>query len=186
MSTSLHNLLPSRKHAALHHVYLVRLGGVLLVLATLVMWVALSALFPAYLTARGALVRAEADLKDSQGVVSDQQAVLTELGEMSDRVAQLAPYTHTVSATTFFNSVLQVRPPEVRVQGMSYARNNGVVTLTGVADTRTDLVTFVGFFEDHAYFNSANLPISDLAKNTDLDFTISLAIKPELDAPVYE
>jgi Tfp pilus assembly protein PilN len=71
---------------------------------------------------------------------------------------------------------LTVMPEDVRVTGVAYARSGSTLTIAGLAGNRTALVTFSRSLESHERFSSVQLPISDLAKNTDLPFRISCAI----------
>jgi hypothetical protein len=54
------------------------------------------------------------------------------------------------------------------------------IILKGIADSRLSLTTFQANLEKHALFKKANLPLSNLAQDRDISFSITL--EPEITA----
>ena len=50
------------------------------------------------------------------------------------------------------------------------------ITLIGVADTRTALANFRDALENHPRYSNVELPISNLAKESNITFTLSLTV----------
>ncbi len=66
----------------------------------------------------------------------------------------------------------------ITIESVSLARTDGVVesmTVTGVADTRATLAEFRDAIEANERFVSADLPLSNLAKDRDITFSIEIA-----------
>ncbi len=55
------------------------------------------------------------------------------------------------------------------------------VTLSGVSATRESLVDFVKSLQSSGLFKSVDLPISNLAKDKDIDFSINITIDTKTD-----
>jgi len=57
------------------------------------------------------------------------------------------------------------------------------VTMAGVAPDRGALVSFRDAVEAHEYFSAMNLPLSTLARDTDISFQVELTLTELLSAP---
>ncbi len=53
------------------------------------------------------------------------------------------------------------------------------ITLSGIASDRQTLVSFGKSLSDSGYFDTVDLPVSNLAADTNIDFSINLAISHE-------
>ena len=57
----------------------------------------------------------------------------------------------------------------------SYAKDSkSVLTLSGTADSRPGLLLFSNNLQTHPEFKKVDLPISNLAKNSNIDFNINI------------
>ena len=76
-------------------------------------------------------------------------------------------------------AVLDKRPSDVRITSLSFTPSIGsksTMAVKGVADTRSGLVLFTELLEDDELFETVELPVRDLAKSTDISFTISFDV----------
>lgn len=79
-----------------------------------------------------------------------------------------------------FDSILSVRSPSIRLSGIYYTAsdsNSAVVTISGMSDKRDSLVFFTENLRKIESFSKVDLPISNLAKDKNIDFTISINIE---------
>lgn len=53
------------------------------------------------------------------------------------------------------------------------------VVISGLADTRSNLANFRTTLESKEKFTAVELPLSNLAKDTDISFTMTITLKPE-------
>ncbi len=130
---------------------------------------------------------------------------------MADRVAMLeqAPttgHTTTVSRTItstnillhsintsfayppakpLLDAILSGRGTGIRLSEFSYSVDDAThssLVLQGVSNTRNALVSYVKSLQNSGLFTSVDLPVSDLAKDTDITFTLNLSVGTPLPA----
>ena len=74
------------------------------------------------------------------------------------------------------NSVVQVQSADIKLTNFSYSYNVGTSTMiiSGTALNRLSLQLFQKNLANQKLFNSADLPLSDYAKDTNIPFSITL------------
>jgi hypothetical protein len=78
------------------------------------------------------------------------------------------------------DEILSKKSNNMRISGIYYSVNSattGVLTLEGIGDTRESLVTFSESLKTVPYFKKVDLPISNLAKDKNIEFTISINVE---------
>lgn len=78
------------------------------------------------------------------------------------------------------DSILAKRTSNIRFKGINYSVNSSdsaVITLSGIGSTRESLVSFTKSLEQIESFKKVDLPISNLAKDKNIDFSISINIE---------
>lgn len=78
-----------------------------------------------------------------------------------------------------YNTIISNKTPEISLRGFSYliGQTETNVVVTGISGTREALVAFVKNLNDSGSFTSVDLPVSNLAKQKNLEFNISIKIK---------
>jgi len=79
----------------------------------------------------------------------------------------------------YLDAVLSKRSKTINISGISYAvsdSKNAVLTIDGTSGTREALVSFVKNLQALGMFKTVDLPISNLAKDKDLTFSIKITI----------
>jgi hypothetical protein len=181
MATELTNLLPQENIKAFKREYLIRLATVAIGVLTGVIIVQGVLLLPSYLYERqtvdtdaAQLASLSANLKTTQ-----EQQVQTRLTALQAESTHLLGLGKAPAASTALRAVLAVPRPGITLIGFTYTppagTTQGSMVITGNADTREDLQTFDGTLGALPFVTSANLPISDYAKDTNIPFTITLA-----------
>jgi hypothetical protein len=175
----LHNLLPPIEKKALRIEYYVRLGTVIVFLITSAVGIGAVSLLPTYLKLRSEI---DAITLDS-GSPQAETASTTVMGDqaiISDTKRTLMLFEATLGkqqVTDIIRAAFAVRPDTVTISGVTYDQATRSVTLEGVATTRDALVGFAHTLEDTSTFGRVPLSISDLAKNTNIQFRLNLAIE---------
>lgn len=162
----------------MHREYFLRATIVFLCVLTGAVVVGMAALFPADIRARlanGEALKAIstakksnslANLDDAEKRLSQTNALLTALGAGSSQVR----------FSSVIRSIVDIRSSVV-LSSFSMSREGTTtvsVTLQGVAPTRNDLLAFKGRLEALSPGSTVDLPISILAKNTDVHFSLKL------------
>ncbi len=78
------------------------------------------------------------------------------------------------------DGILSKKNNNIRISGIYYSVNSataGTLTLEGIGDTRESLVSFSENLRSIEHFKKVDLPISNLAKDKNIDFTISVTIE---------
>ncbi len=78
------------------------------------------------------------------------------------------------------DEVLSKKTASIRISGIYFSDNSAttaVLTLEGIGDTRESLVSFADSLKTIPHFKKVDLPISNLAKDKNIDFTISINIE---------
>lgn len=96
----------------------------------------------------------------------------------ANTIAQLlAKDATTTSPVAVLSTLDAIAGPSVQITGFQIAKDKDVVTsisVSGIAHTRTALANFRSGIEEHVLFDKAELPISNLAKERDIAFNISI------------
>lgn len=78
-------------------------------------------------------------------------------------------------------AVLVNKPSDIHLNSFTYTSKDATdatLTVAGVSSTRETLVSFVKSLQNSGAFKTAVLPVSDLAKDTNIEFSIDLSIAP--------
>lgn len=170
------NVLPESLKQHIHSEYNLRR---LIVIASAILFLQVSfliMLLPSWIEAtrmeRGLTRQVEiaAEVSESESVMD----VMTK----TNRTLTLVEELRFVSMTAFINSVLD-KSNRVHIDGISYSASDqaGAITISGMTDTREALVSYAKNLEASGRFASVNLPISNLAKDTNIPFTIRIVIR---------
>jgi Tfp pilus assembly protein PilN len=147
--------------------------------ATLVLIVSAVLLLPSYLTLkleRSRLINTNDVLTAEIKKQSDKglSQTLREIRSMSTLAA--------IDETAIFkaiNAALLPRSSAIILNSVNYKRGEekvkSTLTITGIAAKRTDLTALRDSLKKDAMFTSVELPISNLAKETDVEFTMILS-----------
>ncbi len=82
-----------------------------------------------------------------------------------------------IAASDLIHKIITLKSSSIKIYSISIANddpNQEKIILTGVADTRDDLTAFDTHLVSDGIFASVDLPVANLIKNTDADFTITL------------
>lgn len=78
------------------------------------------------------------------------------------------------------DEILSKKTNSIRLSGIHYSVNSstsGSITLEGIGDTRESLVAFSESLKTVEHFKKVDLPISNLAKDKNIGFTISISVE---------
>lgn len=180
------NLIPPQGHSALHHEYILRVGALYGFLLGGVLVAGTVLMIPTYVLTGSQLeaVRSDnsenAEATQSFSRASDEiktaNAVMSQLKVNEESVAYSAIIEEIVrsapSGITF--NTFQIRPAE---------KESTDLTVQGLASTRNALATFKSALEVSPLFEKAEIPISDLARDTNLPFVVTITLKKSITTP---
>jgi hypothetical protein len=173
-----YTFLPLAEQQHIKKEYRQRVAIVLLFFISISLIIGVGSLFPAYIYAtleeRLDLNQVAAFKKsvDAASIASNQKE-LTAAGAL---LSSLDPYAQKGVFYSTATAVIAVRG-KIKITSLALERPSGsgmTVTVAGVAPTRTDLLAFKDQLALIGSKTSVSLPISTLAKGTDVPFTIQI------------
>lgn len=174
------NLLPPSGFTALQKEYTFRMAatyGLLLASVAILLTVAL---IPTYVLVRaqmnGAIAhdaetKESADIAELESDVARTEATLAVL-KKQPKVSTMSTFVHAVEASA---------PSGISFKTFSvgYEKNTlTALTLQGTAQRREDLIAFKRALEAQPVFISATIPISDLAREQNISFSMTIGLAP--------
>lgn len=184
MHNELINLLPADRRDLLEREYRYRFGVVVIWLGTLLVAVAAVLLLPTYVFLAGSASSKDAHLASIRASLSssDQAALSARLSMLSDDAATLMALSRSSSVSKVVSAVLAVSRPGVTVSGFTYTaaagKAAGTLALSGTAATRDALRSYQLALQSAPFARSADLPVSAYAKDTNIDFIITITLAP--------
>ncbi|KKS83253.1 MAG: hypothetical protein UV60_C0046G0002 [Parcubacteria group bacterium GW2011_GWA2_43_11] len=176
----LQNLLPKEQKKVLEQEYYVRLATVVALTLAGAVIIGCVALVPAYMQVAGEMRLSEETYELHQKDVEDNNSLVEEVSQSLSMLTFLEEKYSQEKLTTLLDEIFKERPSGITITGFSYKRYDSVLALQGIASTRDLVVPFARALEANQYFEKAPVPISNLAKNTNLDFSLSIVLAEQV------
>lgn len=184
MHNGLTNLLPLERQTALKRDYVLRLLVVGIVFATVLILATAVLLIPTYTLLTDSARTKKEHLANIEATFAstNESAISTRLAALSDDIAVLTALAQTPSTSGTIRSVLGIARPGVTLSSLSYTpkNENGLrtVAVSGTAKNREALRNYQLALSSASFVQSANLPVSAYAKDSDIGFTITVILAP--------
>jgi len=174
------NLLPQEERKKLISEYKIRLSIVITTFVCLILFIAIVGLFPSY-----ASKKTEMEELLNQKNAADQQNSVESLKQADTLVSSnkvLAGYLEgritslraASPVTAVLKDIFSKKTSSINLIGIDISEK--LVTVKGVAATRAALIVFHNDLRKVPMFKNASLPISDIAKSTDANFSIEIVL----------
>ncbi len=175
----LYTLLPPTERKVLHRDYARRVLVVSLFAVGVAGLIGIGSLFPAFIRAGTEEAASQGELnavtaKNSSGLSDIQQRV--SIGQ--NLLSVLGSGSNRSRLSYLLESIIQQRQM-VRINSIAIdypATNSAVATIGGIAPTRDALVSFKSRLEASQPMSKVDLPVSELAKGTDVPFSIKITM----------
>ena len=175
-------LLTEEERYKVRREYSMRRAIVMLLALILVLVVGVIGLLPSYVLSNGRHneVLERARIANSSKQHEDNSDLEVWLVEIDNELEILSPKLDTDRPSSFIDKVLDEKITGVRLTGFSWTKVKGGVTLSisGVARDRQALIAFENNINSSGQFSNVALPISNLAKDRDIDFQIKFSLSP--------
>lgn len=181
MSIELTNLLPEFRKRSFRRQYFLRLGTAMLVALACLTLLHAVLLLPTYLYARGGVERGTAALAalNASADTASEAALTARKGALNATATSLSKLKDAPTASAALQAVLAVPRPGIALTGFTFTAPASSaparMQLTGVAASRDTLRQYAAALGVLPFVTNADLPISAYAKETDIDFTITLS-----------
>ena len=175
------NLLPYERVRAARRSYFVRLAGLTLWIAALLLAIHALLNVPTYFYLRSQEVNRQAALTDLSQKISTQQdqTINKELKALNSKAVFLAALSKKPLASEAVRLILGVRRQGVTLTSISYAattaEKSSAMIVTGTAQTREALRAYQLALQGAPFVSAVNLPVNTYTKDTNISFTMTLA-----------
>lgn len=178
------NFLPPEAKSAVRREYAIRAVGAWLLLLAVVAAVEIVLLLPTYVLLARQLDALAAEIVRTEDV-SATEAYKTTHAALA-KAHTLAGQLHVAHAGPVASKVLDAiqaaETDAVALSGFSYAHTGIAVKsiqVRGIAATRGALAEFSAALERNPLFARADVPVSDLADDRNLEFTLTIVLAPD-------
>lgn len=184
MPNELTNLLPEERQRVIARDYYLRLATLTALIASFLMIGAGVLLVPSYvlLTSSASSKQARLATIEASLASSHEKEISAQLALLAQNAKTLTALAENTSVTAVLRAALAVSRPGIRLTRLAYAPEKGKtapsLTLSGVAATRDALRNYQIALQGAPFAASAMLPVSAYAKDADIDFTITVSLKP--------
>lgn len=184
------NLLPEENKILFKKYYLRRLFAVFAVLIFSIIVAGTIVLIPMYsliLSYKSDLngepaAHSKKDAETSESPPAGQaSAAALEIKKLNNRLSFVEKMSEAKGLNPIFKNILNKKNPGVKITYFSYEKGeeDGKISLTGKAETRDDLVIFESRLKKELGDNKVVSPVSNLIKEKDLNFSLSLYVQNE-------
>lgn len=172
------NLIPLASKKEVRMEYRVRLASVAMLVLAGVFLVVGALLIPTYqlLALQNEALRIEEQKQPQKGAVYD--AHVESITRANTYITQLMNEPAQYHPSDIADRIIAADTDAIALHTIRYTdtSDGGDVSITGDADTRSDLVAFVESLKAEDMFRSATVPIADLAPERNLPFRLEIEI----------
>jgi hypothetical protein len=172
------NLLPQPEKRRLLLAYYLRLASTFFFLTATILSLGVGLLIPSYFVARDeneSAARYLEALEGTAGIKNKGQSGKI-VARFTEQIAILKSYQHKPQTAEILSQVEEHLLKDVTVSAIEFEYGegeDGVITITGVAKSRTALLGFAESLREESIFKGVSVPVSQLAEDENLKFSLS-------------
>lgn len=173
------NLLPESLKQQIKSEYNYRKVSLILIFIIAIQVSFLIFLFPSWIISRIREESLSAEIKkvNEVNLSSDANKIKDKIKIINNEVNLLNTTLGDQKISYFIDYVLSKKTPQIRLHSFVYSSGKTItLTISGLSETRDSLVTFVENLRSDDKFKSVDLPVSNLAKNKNIDFSVNILI----------
>jgi len=175
------NLLLETEEKHLHREYVTRMLIIYFVLASVLAIIAMVFSLPSYILAESRRGIVEEKLAVLEALISGRQdkGSLEYVAAAKEKMS-LLDLENSKHVSTLIERVIALAQGDVKLLSFSLVRRPDIpplLTIGGISPTRDTLVAFRRSLEKESSFSSVELPVSNFAKDKDIEFSIDLFLK---------
>lgn len=177
------NLIPPKGHTALTHEYVLRVGALYGFMFAGVFAAGAILMVPTYVLVSSQLNSVRPDDERMEETKEAYKNAFSHIQEANTVMAQLRGGMPNVEISAVIKEIVRVAPKGVVFSTFRAAREGVVlstVDVQGQATTRKTLAALKNALEASPLFETADVPISDLARENNLPFAITLTVRGDL------
>lgn len=176
------NLIPPAGHRVVKREYILRVGATYAFLFGLVCFVLGVAYVPTYVLIKAQIDTMSIVTERERGEGETLKIIENEIRMTHEVLTQLQSVKDSITPSDAIGAIEKATPTGVSFKTFTISETKGNITaiqVQGVATTRETLIRFKRDVEELEIFSTAEVPISDLAKDTNLPFTMTVSLVQE-------
>ncbi len=176
------NLLPLEQQKEIHREYVLRRAIILLAFLLVVLVAAVVFLLPSFVVSyykKGEMTDRVTYFTQSDAALKEDDTIRLKLHDVNKKLEVVKAPDQNFYIYSLFRTILADQVPGVKLTELSYDTKSskdgsGYITVGGTALDRESLTVFVNNLSREVVFSSVDLPISNFAKDRDIDFSIQI------------
>lgn len=171
------NLIPLHAQKNVKREYRLRVAAVWAILLGTACAIVVVSSIPVYVLVRSqleAFAHEYAQMSiESESYIASQKAIT----EANETAALLAKREHTRSFGNLIEEIETLSGPDVTITEFTLSQKGGTlepIVINGIATSRLALTSFQERIKEHSLFKDADLPLSNLARDRDITFSITI------------
>lgn len=117
---------------------------------------------------------------DKEIAIREDAGVSQNIKDMSSSLSALSMFDKNDLPSVYIEKISKIKPSDVRINKILFTPSEGsntAIDISGKARTRASLVEFTERLKKENIFENINIPISNFAKDSNIDFSVKLIIK---------
>lgn len=174
------NLIPPEGKKVLKREFILRVSGTSAFLLGIVCLILVGSLVPTYVLTSAQIQEYEKRIETVGDTTQKYKEAEQEIKKIGEVLTQLKSGSSTRPSTELFREVERLASPGIVFKSFQINTDKRVgdsLLVQGVAPTRESLVVFKNALKTSSLFEKADIPISDLARDVELPFTITISLK---------
>lgn len=173
------NFLPEQYKRSVKKEYLLRVVSIFLMSIFIVFAIGSGFLFPSYIFSMYKNRVITDQLNRVNSPLSNNNDYFSKTQEINNEVKALINSNTTKSISDTLKLILGLRGSNVHIFQITVAKENSSskISLRGLSETREGLIKYAKDLKNLNTFDSVDLPVSYLIKNSDVDFVINIISK---------
>lgn len=173
------NLLPDSIKKEIRSEYKMRRISVILIFVLIIQIFSFISLFPSWVSSRtreeSMLIQLE-KIRESN-LSSDANEIKNKIKSINSEINVLNSSLEYRGFSPLVDFILSKKTPSITLNSFTFTEGKtSTITLKGISSTRESLVAFVDSIKSGEVFSAVELPVSNLAKNRNISFSITLNI----------
>lgn len=174
-------LLPEKEKRIIKKEYNLRRFVVVTIFVGAIFFIAIITILPSYITSIYKREETSQIMENTKKLsdLKDEVSINNQLSEINDQIKILEPSLSYVDVFMLIQEVTSVRGNSIKIENilLKKEKEQYKLTISGIADNRESLLTFKRNLDNTEKFLSVDLPISNFAKDVNIDFTMILTPK---------
>lgn len=160
--------------------YSTRRAIVILISIIVVIIVGIVGLLPSYVISNARqheIIEHNKIIADNSLTEGNEDALNAWLEDINQKLETLSPALDKDKPSAFIDKILEHKTSGIVITEFSWLRikDEIILSVSGVADNRQSLIMFENNINSSKYFSTVTLPVSNLAKDRDIDFQMKLS-----------